>query len=297
MNLPPPRQLQVFVAAARLGSVSAAAGEIHLSQPAASMALQRLEEASGGALFDRTPRGLRLNARGRLLLPRAEELLARLEAFGADEADDPVTGVLRLGTSNTVGNYLIGELLGDFVEAFPQVTVQVEVGNTDQMVARVMAQRLDVACVEDSPQRAGLTVTPWRQDNLVVCVGRRHPFATRRRLRARDFAAAHWILREPGSATRRHSERVLATLPAGHVALELGQTEAIKQAVIAGLGIALLPAVAVATACRTGQLVALSTPFLDLQRPMSLLYQRSQHPGAALRAFLQTTTAPRTRRR
>ena len=106
-------------------------------------------------------------------------------------------------------------------------------------------------------------------------------------VRPKDFAGERWILREPGSATRSLSEQALAKLPPPRGVLELSQTEAIKQAVVAGLGIACLPEVAIRDAVATGQLVALATPFLALQRTLSLLVHRKRYRGAALAAFLR----------
>lgn len=288
MHSASPRQLQVFAAIARAGSVSAAAQRIHLSQPAASMALAQLEQVLGYPLFDRAPRQLTLNARGRELLPAAEDILDRLDAFGEREDSGPVTGELRLGTSNTVGNYRVAELLGPYVSEHPQVGIEVEIGNTDQVVSQVLAQQLDVACVEDTPRHADLEVTLWRQDSLAVCVSVDHPLAARQRLRPDNLYDARWILRESGSATRRHSERILARLPPGRTVLELSQTEAIKQAVIAGLGMALLPRVAVEEAADDHRLVVLPTPFLDLERPLSLLMHRRRYRSRVLRAFLES---------
>ena len=288
MRTIPPRQLQVFVAVARTGSVSAAAQRVHLSQPATSMALAQLEQTLGSLLFDRSPRQLLINARGRELLPRAEDILDRLAAFASNDEAGPVTGELRLGTSNTVGNYRVAELLAPFVAVHPQVGIEVEIGNTDHIVAALVAQHLDVACVEETPRHPDLVVSPWRTDALAVCVGVDHHLAGRRRLRPQDLAGARWILREPGSATRRHCERMLAHLPIGQKVLELGQTEAIKQAVIAGLGMAFLPMVAVDAAAQAGQLAILPTPFLDLARPLSLMVHRQRYRSRALRAFLST---------
>jgi DNA-binding transcriptional LysR family regulator len=123
----------------------------------------------------------------------------------------------------------------------------------------------------------------------VVCAPPEHPLARKRSLKPADFAGARWVLREPGSATRATSERVLAQLPPGETVLELDQIEAIKQAVVAGLGIACLPAVAVTDALATGRLKALKTPFLDLRRKLSLLLHRQKYRGALLDAFLEST--------
>jgi len=283
-----PRQLEVFVAIATTGSVRLAATQAHMSQPAASMALGELERQLGSPLFDRVQRRLRLNAHGRHLLPLAQEVLARLrEIVGTStEAPAQMTGELRLGASNTVGNYLVGDLLGSFVAAHPRVAVRLHVDNTAAIVAGVLDFSLDLGCVEGATSHSDLQVLQWRMDDLRVCVSTAHPLARRKRLRPDDFAGARWILREAGSATRAQAERALALLPQGETVLELDQSEAIKQAVIAGLGMALLPAVSVEHAQAGGRLAVLSTPFLPLSRPLSFIVHRRRHRDALLRAFL-----------
>ncbi|MEO5829942.1 MAG: LysR substrate-binding domain-containing protein, partial [Rhodanobacter sp.] len=196
-------------------------------------------------------------------------------------------GELRIGASNTVGNYLVGELLGGFVRAHPQVAIRLRVANTETITAGMLEHNLDISCVEGPVANPLLEVRPWREDSLVVCAPPEHPLARKRGLKPADFAGARWVLREPGSATRATTERVLSQLPPGETVLELDQIEAIKQAVVAGLGIACLPSVAVIDALATGRLKALKTPFLDLRRKLSLLLHRQKYRGALLDAFLE----------
>jgi DNA-binding transcriptional LysR family regulator len=224
-------------------------------------------------------------------LPLAQELLERHAEFGrrGHEEGAALTGELRIGASNTVGNYRVGELLGTFVRAHPQVAIRLRVANTEAIAAGMLDHSLDIGCVEGPVTHPLLEVRPWRDDLLVVCAPPEHPLARKRGLKPADFAGARWVLREPGSATRATSERVLAQLPPGETVLELDQIEAIKQAVVAGLGIACLPAVAVTDALATGRLKALKTPFLDLRRKLSLLLHRQKYRGALLDAFLDGT--------
>lgn len=286
-----PRQLQVFVQVAVLGSVRAAAEQLHLTQPAASMALAEMERQLDAPLFARERGRLRLNARGQEMLPLAQELLERFAELGRRGAGSgsALAGELRIGTSNTVGNYRVGELLGGFVRAQPQVAIRLRVANTTAISSGLLEHSLDVGCVEGPVSHALLEARAWRRDALLVCTAPDHPLASKRRLRPEDFAGARWVLREPGSATRTTSERVLAQLPPGETVLELDQIEAIKQAVVAGLGIACLPAVAVVDAVAAGRLKALTTPFLDLERTLSILVHRQRYRGALLDAFLTET--------
>lgn len=291
-----PRQLEVFVAIATADSVRVAAERLHLSQPAASMALGDLERQLGAPLFDRVHRRLRLNPHGRQLLPLAQEVLERLRELerGASATLEQHAGELRLGASNTVGNYLVGDLLGGFVAAHPKVAVRLHVDNTAAIVAGVLDHGLDLGCVEGAVVHADLQVLAWRNDDLRVCAPMSHPLARRKRLRPDDFTAARWILREPGSATRAQAERALALLPEGETVLELDQSEAIKQAVIAGLGLGLLPAVAVQEAHAAGRIAILPTPFLPLRRPLSFVLHRRRYRDALLEAFLASVLADGT---
>ncbi len=283
-----PRQLDVFVQIALLGSVRAAAERLHLTQPAASMALAEMERQLDTPVFDRERGRLHLNARGRELLPLAQELLERYAEFGRRGRADGTAlgGELRIGTSNTVGNYRVGELLGSFVRAHPQVAIRLRVANSAAIAAGMLGHNLDVGCIEGPLTHPRLEVRPWRDDLLAVCAAPGHPLARKHGLQPADFSGARWILREPGSATRATSERVLAQLPPGETVLELDQIEAIKQMVVAGLGIACLPAVAITDAVAAGHLKALHTPFLDLRRKLSLLLHRQKYRGALLDAFL-----------
>lgn len=283
-----PRQLEVFVAIATAGSVRAASERLFLSQPAASMALAELERQLGAELFARERGRLRINDRGRELLPLAQELVERHAEFGRRAGGEvaELAGEIRIGASNTVGNYLVGDLLGPFAATYPGVSLRLGVANTARIAQGVLDHDFDIGCVEGPVTHPAIESRPWRDDRLVVCARPDHPLAGKKRLRREDFAGERWVLRERGSATRALSERALAELPEGRTVLELDQSEAIKQAVIAGLGIACLPEVAIGDARTAGRLVILPTPFLDLRRVLSVLLHRQRYRGAVLEAFL-----------
>ncbi|MGB6241860.1 MAG: LysR family transcriptional regulator [Castellaniella sp.] len=287
------RQLEIFDAVAATGSVRRAAEQLHLTQPAVSMALAELERQLGSTLFDRERGRLHLNAQGAEQLPLAREILERLQDMQRRHPDTQgkLTGALRVGASNTVGNYLVGELLGPIVAQHPMVALHLTVDNTRAIADMLLDHTIDIACVEGPVHHARLETLPWRSDALVVCAAPSHPLAQRTRLKAQDFAGAPWILRERGSATRALSEQALTALPPGRILLELGQIEAIKQAVIAGLGIACLPYAATLDAVATGRLRVLRTPFLNLDRRLSIVLHRSRYRGTLIEAFLHSLKA------
>jgi DNA-binding transcriptional LysR family regulator len=282
------RQLEVFVAIASTGTVRAAAERLFVTQPAVSMALAELERQLSAQLFDRERGRLHLSPRGKEALPLAQEVLERLNELlrQSDETPASLSGELRVGASNTIGNYLVGDLLGPFVARHPRVSLQVSVENTHAITAGLLEYRLDIGCVEGPVNHPQLDVMPWRDDALVVCAAATHPLARHTTLQTRHFKDAKWILRERGSAMRALAEQAMTSLPPGQIVLELGQVEAIKQAVIAGLGIACLPLAAVTDSVAVGRMRVLHTPFLNLGRRLSLVLHKSRYRGALIDAFV-----------
>jgi DNA-binding transcriptional LysR family regulator len=289
------RQLDIFAATAASGNLTRAAGRIGLSQSAASMALAELERQFSEPLFDRVGKRLVLNERGRALLPRAQEVLARVREIGdlfGSEAGR-LAGELRIGASSTIGNYLIPHLLGQLAGGHPELKLHLDVVNTEQVIAGMAAFAYDIGFVEGPCRRPELETIPWRDDTLAVFAAAGHPLAAKAVLTPVDLAAARWILREPGSGTREVFETAVAgRLAPLHVFLELGHSEAIKQAVEAGLGIGCLSLLTLERALAVGVLKLLPTPFLDFSRTLNILIHRDKYRTAVLRAFLDYCLAP-----
>ena len=283
------RQLEVFVAVARMGNVTRAAAEVGLSQSAASMALAEMEKQLGSHLFDRKGKSLLVNERGRALLPRAREVLSRVkeieELFGGGKGG--LAGELKIGASSTIGNYLIPEIFGSFVRVYPEPQLSLEVGNTEQIIQEVKSFGVDLGFIEGFCQDQDIKTIPWRRDQLVVFASPKHPLAKLKKIAPADLSAANWILRERGSGTREVLEAALSEkIPDLNLFLELGHTEAIKGAVEAGLGISCLSHLTIARAIEIGTLVALPTPFLNLGRYLSVLIHKQKYQTETLRTFL-----------
>ena len=283
------RQLEVFVAIARHGNVTRAASEVFLSQSAASMALSEMEKQLGGNLFDRQGKRLLVNERGRALLPRAQEVLARVQEIGElfGKEGGRLAGVLKIGASSTIGNYLIPRIFGDFVHAHPETRLSLDVGNTERVVGEVKRFHVDLGFIEGFCHDQAIETIPWQKDELVVFASPHHPLARQKEIGPADLAAVNWILRERGSGTREVFETAIAgKLGDLNLFLELGHTEAIKEAVEAGLGISCLSRLAIARALQLGVLVRLPTPFLGLERRFSILLHKEKYRTEVLRAFL-----------
>lgn len=285
------RQLQIFVAVARHGSVSAAAAEVSLTQSAASTALAELERQGGHRLFDRVGKSLRLNESGRGLLPKAVELLDRAVELDQALRGSEAIGSLRVGATLTIGNYLATLIVAEFLRQHPEAQVKLEVRNTSTLLHALASHAVDLGLVEGECRHPDLEVIPWVDDELAVFCAPGHPLAGRK-ADIRRLLQEPWILREEGSGTRATFERAFHRhLAALNVRLELEHTEAIKRAVESGLGLGCISRLALRDAFRRGSLVEVKTSGLDLRRRFSFVWHRGKYHGATLRAFLDLCRA------
>jgi DNA-binding transcriptional LysR family regulator len=281
------RQLEVFVSTARKGSVTQAAAEIGMTQSAASMALGDFERQLGTRLFDRVGKRVALNEDGRLLYPKAVEMVERAHEMEQLFHGDRRTANLRLGASSTIGNYLLPRLIGQLQAQRPGSQIRLDVGNTQQVINSVLNFEIDVGFVEGPCMHADIETIVWREDQLAICTRPGDPLAKPGGASAEALRQAAWILRERGSGTREVVEQLLTgQLGDIRLAMELGGTEAIKRAVEAGIGISCLSLVALAGAIERGNLVAVDTPFLKLTRSLHILLHKQKYRTDGIEALL-----------
>ena len=280
--------LRVFTAVAEASSFSRAAASLRLSQPAVSKTVQELERQVGLSLFDRSGRSPRLTDAGAALLARARELFGvervAEEELGALRGLE--RGLLRVGASTTVATYFLPPLLARFHAEHPAVTLRVLSANTRAVARRLLEGRLDIALVEGPVSHQRISVTPWRDDELVVIAPAAHPLVRKKRVTAADLAAESFILREPGSGTRMVAEAALAEHGVHpRATMQLGSTEAIKQAVAAGLGLAVVSRAAAADQLALGYIALVQLRGVMFRRELTELRLIGRSPSAATAAF------------
>jgi len=282
------RQLEVFLAVAQEGTVSAAARRLAMSQSAASTALGELERQFEVRLFDRIGRSLRLNAVGQDLLPRAVGLLDRAAEIEGVLGRHAVFGDLAIGATLTVGNYLATLVVADFLQRHPESHIALKVHNTTAILEALLRFELDLGLVEGPCHHPELEVEPWVADELVVFASPDHPLAATGQASWPRLAQEPWILREPGSGTRATFDQAVAGLPGPPplVRLELEHTEAIKRSVEAGLGLGCISRLALRDAFRRGSLAPIECPELALGRDFSFVWHRQKYRTAGMAAFL-----------
>lgn len=282
------RQLEVFLEVARTENISRAAQTLAMSQSAASSALGDLERHFDLLLFDRVGKRLQLNELGRLVWPRAQLLLEQACDLELALQQHREIGGLKVGATLTIGDYLAVDLMARFLREQRGARVALHVGNTEAIVEKIAHFELDIGLIEGEIRHPDLEFTIWRQDELAVFCAPGHPLAGRAALSDDDLVQASWILRERGSGTRQTFDRALHGL--GHqldVAIELQQTEAIKRAVEAGLGIGCVSKLALADDFRQGRLQQLNVPHRDFHRHFYLVLHRHKFRSAGIERWLE----------
>jgi DNA-binding transcriptional LysR family regulator len=294
------RQLEIFAKVAELGSFSRAAEAFHLTQPTVSEHIRALEDELGVRLLDRLGRGTGTTRAGQLLLSYATRMLAlSREARQALEGfQGRMRGELLVGASTIPGEYILPVLLGRFREKFPEVSTTLVIGDSQAVVDWVAEGRVEVGVVGARLPQRGLEFRELMPDEEVVVVPAGHRWQGRSEISLDELAGEPLLLRERGSGTRAALEKALERagmdLGALRVVGEIGSSQAIKQAVKAGLGITVISRIAVEDDCRQGLLTFLRVRDLAVTRAFHLLTHkdRSRSPVAeAFRLFLQASPA------
>lgn len=281
------RQLEIFVAISRTESVSRASEELSLSQSATSSSLGEFERQFDLQLFDRVGKSLRINETGRMLLPRAVELLDRAKEIEASLQGNTGFSRMKIGATLTVGNYLATILVARFLQNHPESRIQLQVQNTSTIVQQIANHELDLGLIEGDCHHPDIEVQPWIADELVIFGSPNHLLAKHKLVTMEQLLLEPWILREKGSGTRETFDRAFHNHHAElNIRLELEHTEAIKRAVESGLGIGCISRLALRDAFRRGSLVPLATPHLDLGRFFYFLWHKQKYQTTGMREFL-----------
>lgn len=287
------RQLEIFLAAAHSQNMTRAAASLALSQSAASGALKDLEDQFGVQLFDRVGKRLQLNDFGRTIRTRAEALMTQARELEAALARRPQAGDIKVGATLTIGNYLAVGVMARYMAAHPGAQVALDVENTAAIARRIANFELDLGMIEGELTHPDLEVIPWQDDELVVFCAPTHPYARRKKISDEDLLAATWIVRETGSGTRQTFDRAMhGLLPQLTLLPELQHTEAIKRAVVAGLGIGCLSKVALEDAFKRGSLVPLAVPHRDFSRRFYFILHKQKYRSAGVDAWLALCRTP-----
>ncbi|MCR4407102.1 MAG: LysR substrate-binding domain-containing protein [Anaerolineae bacterium] len=285
--------LRTFVEVAQRKSFSAAAQALGISQPAVSQQMRRLEEELGVRLLLREGRGpVVLTESGKVVLDFARSTLAAYDALRTElrRLEGEIAGILRLAASTTPGEYLVPQLLAAFRGQYPGVEAQVTVSDTADAVQRVRSGACDLGFIGAPVEGPGLILERLAADEIVLAVYPEHPFAGRKRVSWEEVLAQPLIMREEGSGTRRTVESALMaqgkTLPRESIALTLGSTQAVVQAIRDELGIGFVSALAITRVPPAERLPTVAIEDLTLTRDLFIIYDEARITTHLLRTFV-----------
>lgn len=286
------RRLEVFAKVAELGSFSRAADVLHLTQPTVSEHVRALEDELGVQLLDRLGRGAVPTPAGRLLLGYARRALAlaREARQAIEQFQGRMRGELIVGGSTIPGEYLLPGLIGQFKAKYPDISISLLVGSSRQVSEWVEEGRVEAGVVGARPSSRALVARELMSDEIVVAVPPEHPWAGRKNVAVADVQTEPLIVRERGSGSREALERALAEvqldLAAFRVVGEMGSTQAIKQAVRAGVGVTFISGRAVEDECRAKLLACLKLKDLSVSRSFYLVAHRERTRSPLADAFV-----------
>ncbi len=282
------RQLEVFEAIARLGNFTRASEELHLTQPTVSMQMKKLTDAAGLPLYEQIGRQIQLTEAGRELAATAREILQSLERYDMTAADmrGLKKGKLRL-TVTTTAKYFAPRLLGEFSRIHPGIEVALKVTNREKVLDRA-AENLDDLYILSQPSGdVPLIAHPLMDDPLVVLAHPEHPLAGVHNIPIARLAEEPFLMREIGSGTRMSVEQMFASHGVKpNIRMELGSNEAIKQAILGGLGISILSSQTLGPNA-TDDPVVLDVQGFPIMHQWHIAYPSGKQLSVVAKAFLE----------
>lgn len=282
------QQLRLFEAVVRHGSITLAAREANLTQPAVSIQIRRLEDHAQMPLLDQVGKRMHPTSAGRELLKASQNILREMaDLDGALQAlRGQVAGPVRV-SAVTTAQYFMPHLLGEFVRRYPDVQPSMEVTNRERLITRIDMHLDDVYIMGQVPERMDVINDPFLENKMVVVAHPDHPFAKVERLALEDLVRGRMLVREPGSGTRQAVDRMLASRGLSITPfMELGSVEALKQGVMAGLGVAVISQHSIPLELALHRLAIVNCESFPLRRPWYAVQMASRRQPEAVRKFL-----------
>lgn len=279
--------LKTFCEVAKWGSFTRAAEQLGYAQSSITTQIQRLEESYGAVLFERFGRSMRLTIAGEALLPYAKEVI-RLHEESKEVVSRQSKGTLSIGTIETMAAYYLPPYLQTYRQQYPDISIMIQPGNEPVIIDLVKEGTLDVGIILDPPfSDPELHTQVLREEELVIVAKPEHRFSALSEVKAQDLNGEPLILTEDGCTYRAMLLNVLRNSEIDFKpSYEFGNLEAIKQCVVYGLGVALLPRITVAEELRKQQLIALPFAHPDCRFYTQLIYSKKKWQSKAFLGFL-----------
>lgn len=283
-------QLKVFATVAAEGSFSLAAKKLFISQPSVSYQVRELERELKAELFEQAGRRTHLTQPGETLFAYAQQILTLMDdaARAMQELGGLERGSLRVGASSTAGIYILPSILGAFKHRYPKVDIAMDIAAWPVVRNHLLQRQIDLAVVGEPSREAELEIEPFLQNELVVIAPPDHRLVGAQRIPLTTLAQEPFLIREPTSGTRLTLERLMRERGISlRVAMELGSNGAIKQAVEAGLGVAVLSQQAIQLELQADKLRVLEVEGFPIHRQWNIVRLKGRRSSIAAGAFEQ----------
>ncbi len=284
-------RLRIFIYAAENMSFSAAAKELHLTQPTVSHHIKTLEKEVGQMLFDRSAGSLHLTEAGKLLLPWSRKLIRESYELQKmmDSIEENIIGHLRIACSTTTGKYILPQFAARFHKRHPGVRVTIARCDSEGAVSRIIEEESDLGVVSYDACGGKLECQEFFSDHIILIAPRDHPWASEGTIETSRLLSESIILREPSSGTRKVMLAGLGkhdiSIDDLDVFLEVGNAEAIVKAVEANFGVSFISRLSAEWALRDGSVVEVPVSGLDLRRKIYMVRKEIQVPARPMEAF------------
>ncbi len=282
------QQLKLFEAVSRNGSYTRAAEELHLTQPAVSIQVKRLENQAGLPLFEQVGKKIFPTAAGDVMYKASLDILGRVEELkiSLEEIEGTVKGPLQVSVVTTT-KYFMPHLLGKFLQTYPDVEPKLKFTNRARVVERLITNEDDFVVMGQIPEDQKLETYPFLNNILCMVAPLTHPLAKKNNITLKELTSERFLEREAGSGTRLVFDRLLADNGL-HIEpyMELGSSEAIKQGVMAGLGVAVLSLHAIRLELDAGKLIILDVNDFPLKRRWYAVHLKGKKLSLVARTFL-----------
>lgn len=285
-------RLRVFHAVAKHLSFTRAAEELYLTQPAITFQIRQLEEHFNTRLFDRHHNRISLTEAGSTVFNYAERILElyRETEKAINELTGVTRGIIKVGASTTIGEYLLPAILSGYHERFPKVQVRLSVDNTRLVVRKLEDATIDLGMVEGPVSNKNITVAPCFEDELVVILHPNHPLAKLEEIPLAKLKEYPFVSREEGSGTRmvitEHLNKAGVSYDHLDMILELGTTESVKAAVEGGVGFSIVSSVSLRKELIMKSLIVRRIKGMILKRTLNFVYQKQKFRSKAVEEFL-----------
>ena len=272
------RHLRIFVAVYQERSITRAADRLHLAQPSVSLAIKELEDNYSIRLFERYSRRIYITEQGEQLYNYALHIISLFDEMEEKIPAWKQAGTLRIGSSVTIGNFLLPTLIQKFQEEAPAVRPQVTINNSGFIEEAVLNNQLDFALVEGCSQNPQLICESFMEDRICFICAPDHPLHQKKKVSLRDISACPFVLREKGSAGREAAEDLLkySQLPMT-ILWESVSTQSLVRAVSRNIGISALPCLLAEDALAQGIVAQIPFDAPALHRSFSIIYHQNKY--------------------